>query len=105
MSDSNFIDTLKSTHHGELVDEADILLKQLIAKVKERGGTGKVKIQMNIKNIGEDRVEVAASIDTTIPARRMPASVFYANDVNELHRNAPHSTAALFKHVDEAEGE
>ncbi len=99
MPKSNFLETLQEVHRGELLDMIDLDFPELIKTVQERGGAGEITLKINVKSIGENRVEVSGSVGSKIPKRKMPASLFYANDANELQRNDPRQLSMGFESV------
>lgn len=96
MERSNFIDTLIDTHRGELIEDADKGLADLLQKLAERGGTGSVVLTLKVSHFAEGQVKAEGTVVTKVPKKKLPASIFYKK-AGQLTRTNPNQVTINFE--------
>lgn len=82
-------DTLSAIRKGGLVAEVEDLIPQVVQAVRDTGKVGEVTIKLKFKRADADVVTVTDDVSHKKPRREVPASLFFADDTNRLHRSDP----------------
>lgn len=78
---------LERADQGDLLEDADNLLTELVEAVGSNGGKGEVTIKVTVKEIkGKDAVEVTASATLKKPAPTRMGSPYFVTEDNRLSR-------------------
>lgn len=85
-------ETLRELHRGELLEELENDLTEVVAAVRKSGKGGKLTLTIGVKpaSKGDTNVlTVEAAVKTTLPKPDRSASIFYATEDNQLVREDP----------------
>ncbi|MEV1201699.1 hypothetical protein [Microbispora rosea] len=90
-----FADILRDLKRGEVIDEAAILLQDLVRAVQTNGKKGTFTLKVDISPMkGDTNALVVAAQASINPPKGSPAeAVFFADDDNNLVRDDPRQIA------------
>jgi len=97
MEHSNFLDALGDVHGGQLIEEADRHLRQVIAAVRERGGTSVLTLKIKVASVAENRVDVSGQVTAKVPPASYPPSIFFTDQDNSISRRDPRQHEMKFQ--------
>ena len=92
-----FADVLRDLGHGQVADEAALLLTDLVQAVVTYGRQGTFSLKITVApfkgNTGQ--VTVSAVASSSPPSADPIAAVFWASEDGNLHRNDPRQDALI----------
>jgi len=86
-----FADVLRDLGRGSVIDEAAVMLQDLVRAVQERGKKGTFTLKVEVQPMKGDSTAlvVSAKADARPPAGEPTSAVFFADDVGNLLRDDP----------------
>ena len=85
----NFPEFLQTFRRGDLMQQADAKLQQVIEAMRETGGNGTLTIKLPFKMNKAGQIECTPSVDAKIPTKPMGTGIYYASDDGRLSRRDP----------------
>lgn len=86
-----FADILRDLGRGVVIDEAAVMLQELVRSVRDHGKKGRFTLQVEIAPMKGDSTAlmVSAKADMKPPAGEATSAVFFADEVGNLLRDDP----------------
>ncbi len=84
-----FLQLLQSHRRGEIPNEADAALTDILAALREHGGKGKLTLTLNLKLNKTGQIELAPDLKAEKPRRAMSTGLFFTDDDGNLMRRDP----------------
>ncbi len=107
MSQNNsFVGFINELQNGHCVNELSLLLRDVVAAVKERNASAEIGLKLKIKpRNGGKLVDVEYTITSKMPKQATPSTFFYVGDANTLQRNDPEQRTLDLKEVPKEEAQ
>lgn len=84
-----FMELIQSFRRGELLDQADQRLVEVIDAIRDTGGDGCLTITLPFKMNKAGQIECTPDLKAKVPRRALSTGIFYANDDGRLTRRDP----------------
>lgn len=101
-----FNETLKQLHRGDLVDELDDALRQLVYAVQQTAKKGALTLTISVqpatKSSDVEQVIVTAKLNETMPKPDRAPSLFYTDSEGGLLREDPRQVKLDLKSPEKA---
>lgn len=85
----NFLEFIQSFRRGELLETGDQKLTELVAAIRETGGSGSLTFKACFKTNKAGQIEVVPEITIKKPSRSMGTGIYFASDSDRLTRRDP----------------
>lgn len=85
----SFLQLLQSHRRGEIPNEADAALTDILTALREHGGKGKLTLTLTLKLNKTGQIELAPDLKSEKPRRAMSTGLFFADDDGRLLRRDP----------------
>ena len=85
----NFLEFIQSFRRGELLETGDHKLTELVAAIRETGGSGSLTFKASFKTNKAGQIEVVPEITIKKPSRSMGTGIYFASDSDRLTRRDP----------------
>lgn len=89
MAIRQFTDVIRDMRFGEMLDELDCDLNQLVTAVESTGKSGTLTITMTLKPSSSGAIEVTDAVKVKLPKLAKGSSLFFATPEGNLVRNNP----------------
>ncbi|WYK04444.1 hypothetical protein DWF04_015660 [Cereibacter sphaeroides f. sp. denitrificans] len=96
----NFLEFIQTFRRGELLEQGDQMLNELVDAVQLTGGKGSLTITLPLSMNKAGQIECTPKVDVKKPRRAMGSGIYYATNDGRLTRRDP-SQSEMF---DELEG-
>ncbi|SRR5258707_6634401 len=90
---------LSEISKGKVLAEADERFGQLIAAIREHGGAGTLQLNLKIRSISGETVQVEGASLVKLPPIIQPPSIFFTTEENTLSRNNPDQAELNFRAI------
>lgn len=96
-----FADILRDLGSGAVIDEASVLLQDLVRAVRDRRKKGRLTLVVEVEPMkgDEDALIVSARADAKPPASSPTSAVFYTDEPGNLLRENPNQMAFTLREV------
>lgn len=96
-----FADILRDLNHGQLVDEAAVLMQELVNAVRSQGKKGSFVLKIDVAPMkGNQRaLLISASATSKPPSSEPVAAAFFSDDDGNLLRDDPRQIALPLRQV------
>lgn len=96
-----FADVLRDLNHGQVADEAAVLMQELVNSVRSQGKKGTFTLKIDVAPMkGNSRALLISASATSKPPSSEPiAAAFFADDDGNLLRDDPRQTALPLREV------
>lgn len=84
-----FVQQVALLRHGDLNDELDEKIAELIAECKATGKTGELILKLKIKPGTSGQAEIFDTVDLKLPKPARETSILFINDDASLQREDP----------------
>lgn len=85
----NFISFLQTHRRGRVLQEADSMMRTVIAEVRRTGKAGSVTVKLPFKLNKGGQIECEPEVTSKVPTKSIGVGVYYATDEGELTRRDP----------------
>jgi hypothetical protein len=88
---SKISNILLNLEKGKVANELENSLEEIVRAIEERGGKGKLTLELNLKQSGGNNkiMEVSAIVKKALPDRTRVSSIFFVNQDHQLQRENP----------------
>lgn len=96
-----FADILRELNQGSVIDEAAVMLQDLVKAVRERGKKGTLTLRVDVQPMKGDAAALVVSAQATAkpPAGEPTSAVFFADEPGNLLRENPAQLKMTFREV------
>lgn len=85
----NFLQFVQTFRRGELLDDCNQKLNELMDAIGETGKSGKLSLTFDFKIAKGGHLEVTATPKISKPSQAIPPGIYFTNDQNRLTRRDP----------------
>lgn len=85
----NFLELIQTFRRGELLNEGDAKLNELIDAIQRTGSGGDITVKMKVKVNKAGQLEIVPEITIKKPSRALGAGIYFATDAGRLTRRDP----------------
>ncbi|SEN94942.1 hypothetical protein SAMN04488103_109165 [Gemmobacter aquatilis] len=85
----NFLEFLQTFRRGELLNEGDQKLTELMEAIRDTGGNGSLTLKINFKVNKAGQLEATPDLTVKKPARALGTGIYFATDDGRLTRRDP----------------
>ena len=85
----NFLEFIQSFRRGELLETGDQKLTELVAAIRETGGSGSLTFKASFKTNKAGQIEVVPDITIKKPSRSIGTGIYFASDSDRLTKRDP----------------
>lgn len=89
MAKESVIEVLRSLNGGEALEDLRNAIDQVSTSVIERGGQGKVTLELSVSKNGDRGVLVVDTVKTTLPKKKSAQTSFFVARDGGLSRKDP----------------
>lgn len=86
----NFLEFIQGFRRGELLEQGDQKLAELVEAIQQTGGSGSLTLKFNLKMNKAGQFETTPDLTIKKPQRSMGTGIYYATDDGRLTRRDPH---------------
>mgnify|MGYP001206720758 CR=1 FL=1 len=87
--DLNFLQFLSTFRRGDLVDDCNLKLNELMEAIAATGKGGKLELKFDFKIAKGGHLEVTATPKLTKPVQAIPPGIYFVGEDNGLARRDP----------------
>ena len=85
----NFLEFIQSFRRGELLDEGNQKLNELMEAIGQTGAGGKLSLTFDLKVNKAGQLEITPNLTIKKPARALGTGIYFVSDDNRLTRRDP----------------
>lgn len=85
----NFLEFVSSFRRGELLDEGNQKLNELMDAIQRTGGNGALTLKLNFKVNKAGQLEIQPDLTIKKPTRALGAGIYFVSDDGRLSRRDP----------------
>ena len=96
-----FADVLRDLGRGQVIDEAAVMLQDIVNAVRERGKKGRLTLTVEVAPMKGDAAALVVSAQATAkaPASEPTSAIFYADQPGNLLREDPRQEKFTFREL------
>jgi hypothetical protein len=96
-----FADVLRDLNHGQIADDAAVLMQELVTSVRSQGKKGTFTLKIDVAPMkGNDRaLLISASATSKPPSSEPVVAAFFSDDDGNLLRDDPRQMALPLREV------
>lgn len=96
-----FADVLRDLGRGAVIDEAAVMLQDIVKAVRERGKKGRLTLTVEVAPMKGDAAALVVSAQATAkpPAGEPTSAVFFADEPGNLLREDPRQLKMTFREI------
>jgi len=87
--DLNFLQFISTFRRGELIDDCNLKLGELLEAIATTGKGGKLELKLDFKIAKGGHLEVTATPKISKPISAIPPGIYFVTDDNGLTRRDP----------------
>lgn len=84
-----FIGFLQSNRRGEIPNEADAAMTDILTALREHGGKAKMILSLNFSFTKSGQIEIKPDLKVEKPRRAMSSGLYFSDDDGNLTRTDP----------------
>lgn len=85
----NFLEFVSSFRRGELLDEGNQKLNELMDAIQRTGGNGDLTLKLKFKVNKAGQLEITPSLTISKPTRALGAGIYFVSNDGRLSRRDP----------------